>query len=182
MPPRLRPPRSPSRPGGASAIDALVRNNRGYAAKFAGADLPAAPSRGVAVVTCMDARMLPSRLFGLAEGDAHVIRNAGGSAREALRSLVVSQQLLGTREVAVVKHTDCGMLGLRNRDLHEKIRHELGADAHEIDFLPFSSLEQAVLDDLAFLRSSPLVAPQVRVRGFVYDVRSGLVSEVGAQP
>jgi carbonic anhydrase len=74
------------------------------------------------------------------------------------------------------------MLGLRNRDLHEKIRHELGADAHEIDFLPFSSLEQAVLDDLAFLRSSPLVAPQVRVRGFVYDVRSGLVSEVGAQP
>jgi carbonic anhydrase len=122
--------------------------------------------------------MLPSRFFGLAEGEAHVIRNAGGSAREALRSLVVSQRLLGTREVAVVKHTDCGMLTFSNRELRQKIRQELGTDAGEIDFLPFTSLEQAVRDDLAFLRSSPLIGPESTVRGFIYDVRSGLVSEV----
>jgi carbonic anhydrase len=182
LPPRLR--RSPrprrERDADGSAIEALLQNNRNYAATFAAAGLAAAPSRRVAVVTCMDARMLPSRFLGLAEGDAHVIRNAGGSAREALRSLVVSQQLLGTREVAVVKHTDCGMLALPNSDLHDKLRQELGADARELDFLPFSSLEQAIRDDVAFLRSSPLIAPDVRVRGFVYDVDSGVVSELDA--
>jgi carbonic anhydrase len=109
-----------------AVIDELVKSDNRYAASFRGGDLPAAPRRRVAVVTCMDARLLPSRFFGLKEGDAHVISNAGGSAREALRSLVISQ-LLGTREVAIVKHTDCRMLAVTDQDLYNNVRQHLGA-------------------------------------------------------
>jgi carbonic anhydrase len=161
-----------------SATDELLLSNEDYARSFQGGDLPIPPARGVAVVTCMDARLLPSRFFGLAEGDAHVIRNAGGSARDALRSLVISQRLLGTREVAIVKHTDCGMLTFTNEDLYDRVRQDLGTDATQIDFLPFSSLEDAVRDDIRFLRASPLIPEDVAVRGFIYDVKSGRVSEV----
>jgi carbonic anhydrase len=161
-----------------TVIDELVRNNDRYAGSFRYGDLGAAPRRRVAVVTCMDARLLPSRFFGLAEGDAHIIRNAGGSAREALRSLVISQTLLGTQEVALVKHTDCGMLSATNRDIREQVRLHLDADASDIDFLPFSSLEEAVRDDVRFLTSSPLIAEEVAIRGFIYDVMSGRVREL----
>jgi carbonic anhydrase len=161
-----------------TAIDELIQGNKRYAASFRQGGLTASPRRRVAIVTCMDARLLPSRFFRFAEGDAHVIRNAGGSAREALRSLVISQQMLGTQEVAVVKHTDCGMSTVTNQELYAKVREELGADASAIDFLPFSSLEDAVKDDVHFLRASPLIPEEVQVRGFVYDVRSGRVSEV----
>src|SRR5919206_2715187 len=99
------------------------------------------PARGVAIVACMDARLIPPRLLGLKEGDAHVIRNAGGRAQDALRSLVISQRLLGTREVMVIHHTDCGMLTFSNEALRAKVRDELGEDAaalaRETDFLPF---------------------------------------------
>ena len=161
-----------------SDIDELVQKNSEYAASFDKADLPIAPARRAVVVTCMDARFMPSRIFGLGEGEAHIIRNAGGSAREALRSLVISQRLLGTSEVAIVKHTDCGMLRFKNEDLHAKVKEDLGADAGGIDFLPFASLEDAVREDVAFLKSSPLVGDDVVVRGFVYDVKTGRVSEV----
>jgi carbonic anhydrase len=126
----------------------------------------------------MDARILPSRALGLAEGDAHIIRNAGGLAKEALRSLVISQQLLGTREIVVIHHTGCGMLTFTNEQLRTKVRSELGADASAIDFLPFSDLEQSVVDDVRFLRESPLLLEGVPVRGFVYDVRTGRITEV----
>jgi carbonic anhydrase len=161
-----------------SAIDDLLQHNRDYAASFDRQDLPITPARPAVVVTCMDARLLPSRIFGLTEGDAHIIRNAGGSAREALRSLVISQRLLGTSEVAIVKHTGCGMLTFSNEELHAKVKRELGADSSDIDFLPFSSLEDAVRADVSFLASSPLIGPDVVVRGFIYDVASGRVSEV----
>jgi carbonic anhydrase len=161
-----------------SSIDELVKSNGEYAASFRRGDLPSTPARAVAVVTCMDSRLMPSRFLGLAEGDAHVIRNAGGSARDALRSLVISQRLLGTREVAIVKHTECGMLTFTNADLYEKVRQELGADASEIDFLPISSLEEAVRDDIRFLASSPLIAKDTVARGFIYDVKTGHMSEV----
>ena len=161
-----------------SDIDELVQKNSEYAASFDKADLPIAPARPTVVVTCMDARFMPSRIFGLDAGEAHIIRNAGGSAREALRSLVISQRLLGTSEVAIVKHTDCGMLRFKNEDLHAKVKEDLGADAEGIDFLPFASLEDAVRDDVAFLRSSPLVGDDVVVRGFVYDTGTGRVREV----
>ena len=162
-----------------TAIDELLRANEDYARSFDRGELPLPPARRLAVVTCMDARILPARAFGLREGDAHVIRNAGGRAREALRSLVISQRLLGTWEIAVIHHTDCGMLTFTNRDLHAKVKEELGADASDIDFLPFSDLEASVREDVAFLRSSPLIAPDTVIRGFIYDVRTGRLAEVG---
>jgi carbonic anhydrase len=100
-----------------STIDELVKANQAYAACFDRGELPLPPARGIAIVTCMDARILPSRALGLQEGDAHVIRNAGGRARDALRSLIISQRLLGTREVAVIHRTDCDMLTFNNLDL-----------------------------------------------------------------
>ena len=111
-----------------SVIDELVQANTEYASGFNRGDLPMPPARRLAIVTCMDARIIPSRALGLEEGDAHVIRNAGGRARDALRSLVISQRLLGTNEIAVIHHTDCGMLTFTNPDLHAKVKQDLGAD------------------------------------------------------
>ena len=137
------------------------------------------PRRHLAIVTCMDARIIPTNMLGLAEGDAHVIRNAGGRAKDALRSLVISQRLLGTNEVAVIHHTDCGMLTFSNDSLRKKVRDELGADAGDLDFLPFSDVQQSVLDDLALLRASPLIPQTIPIRGLVYDVGTGRLTEVG---
>ena len=161
-----------------SATEEFIAANARYAASFARGGLPLPPARRVAVVTCMDARLLPSRALGLEEGDAHVIRNAGGLARDALRSLVISQQLLGTREIVVIHHTDCGMLTFTSEQLQEKVRTELGGDASALDFQPFSDLERSVADDVSFLRESPLLLEGVPVRGFVYDVHSGRLTEV----
>ncbi len=160
-------------------VDELVQANQRYAARRKEGQLPMPPRRHVAIVTCMDARIISSEILGLAEGDAHVIRNAGGRARDALRSLVISQRLLGTNEVAVIHHTDCGMLTFSNDSLRKKVREDLGADAGQVDFLPFSDVERSVVDDVAFLRASPLIPKTVPIRGFVYDVGTGRLSEVG---
>ena len=137
------------------------------------------PARQVAVLTCMDARIDPARILGLEEGDAHVIRNAGGRASvDAIRSLVISQQLLGTNTVVVIHHTDCGMLTFSNADLRTKLKQELKADADHIDFLPFKDLEQSVRDDIATLKASPLIPDNVDISGFIYDVKSGKLSPV----
>jgi carbonic anhydrase len=157
-------------------IDELVRNSERYAANFDKGDLPGAPARRLAVVACMDARLLVHDVLGLREGDAHVIQNAGGVAKDALRSLVLSQRLLGTNAIAVIHHTDCGLLKIKNEDVHAKVRKDLGADSSDIDFLPFSDLEQSVRDDVEFLRSSPLIAGEIR--GFVFDVKSGELTEI----
>ena len=135
------------------------------------------PRRHVAVVTCMDARLDPAKFLGLQEGDAHVIRNAGGRAADAIRSLVISQQLLGTREVVVIHHTDCGMLTFTDDQLRQKLRDDLGVQTTEA-FLPFSDLEQSVRDDVGGIRTSPLLLKDVPVRGFIYDVRTGRLQEV----
>jgi carbonic anhydrase len=162
-----------------SAIDELVAANEHYASALGEvAAPPLPPSRKVAIVTCMDARLLPARFLGLEEGDAHVIRNAGGRTPEALRSLVISQRLLGTNAVAVIQHTDCGMLTFTNEDIHAKVRDDLGADANDIDFLPFKDLEQNVRDDVDFLKSSRLIPDDIEIRGFVYDVRTRRLKEV----
>ena len=160
-----------------SAADEFVRANESYAAAFTKGDLPAPPSRHVAVIACMDARIDPARALGLEEGDAHVIRNAGGRAADAIRSLVISQQLLGTREVVVLHHTECGMLSFTDEQLRQKLRDDLGVETNE-EFLPFSDLEQSVRDDVAALRGSPLLLKDVPVRGFIYDVKSGRIHEV----
>jgi len=161
-----------------SVLDELVRANRRFSGERSPQLLPLPPARHLAVVTCMDARLDPAAAFGLAEGDAHVIRNAGGRAEDALRSLVISQRLLGTTAITVVHHTECGMLTFGNRDLYTKVEKDLGADASGIDFLPFSDLHQSLRHDVEFLRNSPLIAPGTEIRGFVYDVKSGGLSEV----
>ena len=162
-----------------SVIDELVEANQHFAEAAGKVENPALPPRrGVAIVTCMDARIVPARLFGLEEGDAHVIRNAGGLAREGLRSLVISQRLLGTHAIAVIHHTDCGMLTFHNEDVHAKVKEDLGADASDIDFMPFADLEQSARDDVEFLEDSPLIAEDTEVRGFVYDVETRRLTEV----
>jgi carbonic anhydrase len=159
-----------------AVADEFLEANTRYAAQFSKGQLPMPPARKVAVLACMDARLDPARALGLEEGDAHVIRNAGGRAADALRSLIISQQLLGTREVVVIHHTDCGMLTFSDADLRARLKQELGQDA-DFPFLPFSDLERSVRDDVAILRSSPLLLP-VPVRGFLYDVQTGKLEEV----
>ena len=157
--------------------DEFVQANQQYAAAFDKGSLPMPPRRHVAVVTCMDARLDPAKFLGLQEGDAHVIRNAGGRAADAIRSLVISQQLLGTREVVVIHHTDCGMLTFTDDQLRQKLRDDLGTQTTDA-FLPFSDLERSVRDDVAAIRTSPLLLKDLPVRGFIYDVRTGRLQEV----
>jgi len=157
-----------------SVSQEFQKANDAYASTFNKGDLPMPPARHVAVLTCMDARLHPSSFLGLELGDAHVIRNAGGRASDdAIRSLAISQQLLGTNEVVVIHHTDCGMLTFSNEDLRKKLKQELNADAEDIDFLPFKNLEQSVRDDVATIKNSPLLLKNIEVSGFIYDVRSG---------
>lgn len=162
-----------------SVTDEFLAANASYADGFTKGDLPLPPARKTAVLVCMDARIDPAKALGLEEGDAHVIRNAGGRASDdALRSLVISYQLLGTREFVVIHHTDCGMVTFTNEQLQEKIKGELGADASDIDFLAFTDLAQSVRDDVSAIRTSPLVPVDIPVRGFIYDVSSGALREV----
>jgi carbonic anhydrase len=161
--------------------DSFQAANELYADSFSKGDLPTPPRRRLAIVTCMDARLDPAKVLGLEEGDAHVIRNAGGLVTEdAIRSLVISHWLLGTREVAVVAHTDCGMLTFSNDDLRAKLRAEAGADASEVDFRPFADLEESVRDSVQTIRESALLPNSLEVSGWVYDVRSGRIAEVAA--
>ncbi|KAK9413558.1 putative fmnh2-dependent monooxygenase protein [Seiridium unicorne] len=152
--------------------------NEKYVASFNKGHLPLPPARKVAVVACMDARLDPAKVLGLQEGDAHVIRNAGGRTIEAMRSLVISQQLLGTREIVIVHHTDCGMLTFTDHDLRSKIKDgELKSNADHIAFLPFSDVKQSVLDDISILKASPLLL-DVPITGYVYEVETGKIVKV----
>jgi len=162
-----------------TVTDEFLAANAKYAGNFTKGDLPMPPGRKTAVLVCMDARIDPAKALGLEEGDAHVIRNAGGRASDdAIRSLIISNELLGTREFVVIHHTDCGMLTFTNDQLREKLNDELGVDASGIDFLPFSDVPQSVRDDLATLRATPLLPKEIPVRGFVYDVTTGALTEV----
>lgn len=164
-----------------SAFDEFIQANERYARDFEAGDLPTPPSRQVVVVTCMDARLDPEAFLGLELGDAHVIRNAGGRVSDdALRSLVISQRLLGTNEVVVIHHTGCGMMSFENSDLREKIRSDLGADASSVDFLTFSDLDESVREDVRTIRRSELVPDDISVSGAVYEVETGRLREVRA--
>jgi carbonic anhydrase len=159
--------------------DILVAANEVYADDFSKGHLPTPPGRQLAIVTCMDARLDPAKFLGLEEGDAHVIRNAGGLVTEdALRSLVISHWLLGTQEVAVLAHTDCGMLTFSNDDLRAKLEDGAGADASDVDFRPFPDLEESVRGSVRTILESPLLPDDLEVSGWIYDVRSGRITEV----
>jgi len=161
-----------------TAIDEMLRNNAGYAAAFGKGELPSAPSKRLAVVTCMDARIVPLRALGIEEGDAHVIRNAGGVVTDdVIRSLTVSQRKLRTIEVMVVMHTKCGMHGLADAEF----RDEVEAEAGQRPAWPsggFPDLEQAVREGVGKLQTSPFLPHKDQLRGFVYDVETGRLREV----
>jgi carbonic anhydrase len=161
-----------------TVIDEFLNANEVYASKFAKGALPLPPARKVAIVVCMDARIDPARALGLEEGDAHVIRNAGGRIADALRSLSISQTLLGTEAVAIIHHTDCGMLTFTDESIRAALRQKLRADADHVAFLPFADLDGSVRADLAAYKQSAIVRHDIPVRGFVYDVKTGRLREI----
>jgi carbonic anhydrase len=158
--------------------DRLLENARAYAKDFDGPDLPAPPSKRVAVLACMDARLVPTRLLGLMEGEAHIVRNAGGVVTDdAIRSLSLSQHLLGTEEIVLIHHTDCGMLKITDEEFAAKLEEETGRRP-EWSVQAFSDLEQDVRDSIARLNASPFLPRKDSIRGFVYDVETGELREV----
>ena len=158
-----------------SVVDEVTAANERYAAGFAKGELPMPPGRRFAVVTCMDARLDPAGFLGLEEGDAHVIRNAGGLVNdETIRSLLISHHLLGTQQAVVIGHTDCGMLTFTNADVHEK----LGPESESIDFQPFPDVAERVRQSVETIRSHPLLPDSFGASGFVYDIRSGRIEPV----
>ena len=163
-----------------SVTDELVRNNENYARSFKKGDLAMPPSRRVAVLACMDARLDTHKILGLEEGEAHVIRNAGGVATDdAIRSLVISQRLLGTQEIILIHHTDCGMLTFKDDDVKGKIEAEVGIrPAFALE--AFVSPESDVTQSIARIKASPFIPNKSSVRGFVYDVKTGRLNEVKA--
>jgi carbonic anhydrase len=161
-----------------SATDELVRNSQDYAAGFDRADLAAPPAKKVAVVTCMDARVNPYGILGLSEGDAHVIRNAGGVITDdEIRSLSISQHLLGTEEIIVMHHTGCGMLTFTDNDFKGKLEEATGRRP-DWDVHTFTDLEQDVRDSIGRVKSSPFIPNKDSVRGFIYEVETGNLREV----
>ena len=161
-----------------TVIDELLQNARSYAETFDKADLALPPARRVAIVACMDARLNPHALLGLEEGDAHVIRNAGGVITDdEIRSLAISQRLLGTEEIMLIHHTDCGMLTFSDDELRRHIQDETGVKpgwAAEA----FDDLEEDVRQSIARIESSPFIPRKDKIRGFVYEVETGRVREV----
>jgi carbonic anhydrase len=164
-----------------SVTDVLLHNNESYAKSFTKGSLPLPPAKHVAVLACMDARLDVHKILGLQEGEAHVIRNAGGVATDdAIRSLTISQRLLGTNEIVLIHHTDCGMLTFKDDDVKKKIENEVGIrPAFALE--AFDDLEDDVKQSIARIEASPFIPNKSSVRGFVYDVKSGRLNEVRAK-
>jgi carbonic anhydrase len=160
-----------------STTDELVANAEAYANSFDKGDLPLPPARKIAVLACMDARLNPYGLLGLKEGDAHVIRNAGGVVTDdEIRSLAISQRLLGTEEIVLIHHTDCGMLTFTDDEFKRSVQDDVGIK-HEWAAEAFGDLDEDVRQSIARIEASPFI-PHKNVRGFVYDVHSGALREV----
>ena len=178
-------------------LDEVLAANAAYQKGFGEkGKLPIPPGRHFAIVTCMDARLDPAKFAGLAEGDAHVIRNAGGRVNdETIRSLIISHKLLGTQEWFVIHHSDCGMLTFTNPVIHALLDESLdtaslgpdgwynetkngGADSRHIDFLPISDLTASVVEDVRRIRENPLVPKYIPIYGYIYDVKPGALVEV----
>jgi carbonic anhydrase len=159
-------------------IDELVDNAKAYASSFDRGELPLPPAKRVAIVACMDARLNPYGLLGLHEGDAHVIRNAGGVITDdEIRSLAISQRLLGTEEIMLIHHTDCGMLTFGDDDFRREVQDDTGIKP-EWAAETFSDLDEDVRQSIARIKASPFIPRKDQIRGFVYDVHTGALSEV----
>ena len=161
-----------------SVTDELLTNNEAYADRFDKGDLPIPPGRKLAVVACMDARLDPNSILGLAEGDAHVIRNAGGVVTDdEIRSLAISQRLLGTEEIILIHHTDCGMLTFSDDEFRRSIQAETGIKP-EWAAEAFDDLDEDVRQSIARIHASPFIQRKNSIRGFVYEVETGRLREV----
>ena len=161
-----------------TVTDELLTNNLGYAASFDKGDLPLPPAKKVAILACMDARLDPARVLGLSEGDAHVIRNAGGVASDdAIRSLTISQRLLGTEEIVLIHHTDCGMVTFTDGAVKDQIEAETGIRP-PFALEAFPDADADVRQSIARIQASPFVPKKDNVRGFVYEVETGKLREV----
>jgi carbonic anhydrase len=156
----------------------LLTSNEKYAANFKQGGLAAPPAKKIAILTCMDARISVKDILGLNLGDAHIIRNAGGIATDdAIRSLIISHELLGTEEFIVINHTDCGMLKYKDQDLQKKISEKFNIDTSSLKFYTFSNLEENIREQINKIKSSPFF-PNVPVHGYVYDVKTGKLENV----
>lgn len=161
-----------------TVTDELLQNNEGYAAGFDKGELPMPPGKQTAVLACMDARLNVYGILGLQEGEAHVIRNAGGVVTDdAIRSLVISQRLLGTREIILIHHTDCGMLTFTDDAVKRQIQDEVGIKP-EFALEAFPELDEDVRQSIARIKSNPFIPQTDQVRGFVYEVETGKLREV----
>ncbi|BBE41237.1 beta-class carbonic anhydrase [Streptococcus dysgalactiae] len=157
----------------------FLSDNEAYVALHGTAHLPLKPKTRVAIVTCMDSRLHVAQALGLVLGDAHILRNAGGRVTEdMIRSLVISQQQMGTREIVVLHHTDCGAQTFTNEGFARQLRDSLGVEVGDRDFLPFTDVEASVREDMAILRQSPLIPDDVVINGAVYDVDTGRMTPV----
>ncbi|MGZ9806274.1 beta-class carbonic anhydrase [Streptococcus sp. V869] len=162
-----------------SYFENFLKANQAYVELHGDLHLSIKPKTKVAIVTCMDSRLHVAPALGLALGDAHILRNAGGRVTEdMIRSLVISQQQMGTREIVVLHHTDCGAQTFNNEDFQEHLKRELGVDVSGKDFLPFQDVEESVREDMKLLRECPLIPDDVIISGAVYDVDTGRMIEV----
>ena len=153
--------------------------NQRYAESFSLGPLPMPPARKLAVVACMDARLTVEQVLGLKTGEAHVIRNAGGLATDdALRSLIISTRLLGTRTIFVVEHTDCGMLTFQDEQLRQQLKSETRQETSHLHFHAFTDLEENLRAQLRNIRENPFLPRDIELHGFIYDVRTGRLREV----
>jgi len=161
-----------------STTDALLRNNAAYVADFHAGDLPMPPAKQIAVLACMDARLNPYGALGLQEGDAHIIRNAGGVVTDdEIRSLAISQRLLATEEIILIHHTDCGMLTFTDDEFKRAVQDDVGIKPHW-SAEAFPDLEEDVRQSIARIKASPFIPRKESVRGFVYEVETGRLREV----
>ena len=160
-------------------FDELMEHNKGYAKRFDLGHLQTPPIKKLVILTCMDSRMDLEQLLGLSVGDAHMIRNAGGIATDdAIRSLILSTQLLGTRAVAVIQHTQCGLMSITDEEFRWRLSAETGHDASHMRFHAFRDIDQNIADQVLRIRENPFLPKQVQVRGYAYDVRTGALREV----
>ncbi|MGT2751570.1 beta-class carbonic anhydrase [Streptococcus porcinus] len=162
-----------------SYFKSFMAANSAYVELHGTAHLPLKPKTRVAIVTCMDSRLHVAQALGLALGDAHILRNAGGRVTDdMIRSLVISQQQMGTREIVVLHHTDCGAQTFTNQSFAEHIQQKLGIDVSGQDFLPFQDVAESVREDMRVLQESPLIPDDVDINGAVYDVDTGKMTQV----
>ena len=160
-------------------FDELLEHNKTYSKRFDLGHLQTAPVRRLVILTCMDSRMDLEQLLGLGVGDAHMIRNAGGIATDdVIRSLILSTQLLGTRAVAVIQHTQCGLMSITEEEFRWRLSTETGRDASHLRFHAFRDIDQNISEQVLRVRANPFLPKQVQVRGYAYDVTTGALREV----